>query len=401
MKYNFDEIIDRKNSNSMNTDGWRAYIFNAPDDAVFPYADDEYIRMWVADMEFATPPAVVQGMQKRLDQRIFGYTKVFDPSYYETFAQWCEKMYDGWRPKKEHMFTSPGIIPALYELVDFLLEPDEKVLIMTPSYSFFQHAAEHSNKELICSDLKNDRGYYTIDFEDFEAKAKDPKTRICIFCNPHNPSGRVWSREELQRVGDICRENDLWLISDEIHCDLLRTGIKHTPMDALFPDWDKIVTCMAPTKTFNIAGLQISHIIIRNPELIEIWNRQHFTSENPLSLAASQAAYGQCGEWLEELKLYLDGNFKYLEDFLKENLPKAVYRIPEATYLAWVDVSAYLGDEESLPMFFANNAGVLLEGGNMFVQNSDGYIRLNLACPRSVLEEGMRRIADAIHEREK
>ena len=396
MKYNFDEIIERRNSNAMNTDGWRAYIFGAPDDAVFPYADDEYVRMWVADMEFAVCPEIIDAMQERLNKRIFGYTKIFDKEYYETFAAWCDKMY-GWVPKKEHVFTSPGIIPALYELVEFLTEPDEKVLIMTPSYAFFMHAIDHSNRTMVCSDLINDRGNYSIDFEDFEAKAKDPKVKLCIFCNPHNPSGRVWTEEELKRVGQICKDNDVWLISDEIHCDLLRTGVRHTPM-AKVMDWDKVITCMAPTKTFNIAGLQISHIMIQNPDLIKIWNDQHFTSENPLSIAASQAAYGKGGEWLAELKLYLDGNFKFLEDFLKENLPEAIYKIPDATYLAWVDVSAYLPGE-NLPMFFANNAGVLLEGGNMFVQNSDGYIRLNLAMQRSVLEEGMKRMAEAIKNR--
>ena len=215
MTYNFDEVIDRKNSNSMNVDGWREYIFHAPRDQKFPFPDDEYVRMWIADMEFGTPDCIIDAMKERLDKRIFGYTKVFDPQYYEAFLHWSKSRY-GWEFPKEQLVTSPGIIPALFELVEYICKPDEKVLILTPSYAYFKHAADHSHIELVCSDLLNDNGYYTMDYADIEAKAKDPKVKLCIFCNPHNPSGRIWAEEELKRFGDICLENNVLIISDEI-----------------------------------------------------------------------------------------------------------------------------------------------------------------------------------------
>lgn len=400
MKYNFDEVINRKNTNCMNTDGWREYIFHAPRDREFPFPDDEYVRMWIADMEFATPPCIIDAMRERLDKRIFGYTKIFDPGYYAAFSEWCRSRY-GWKCAEKELVTSPGIIPALFELVYYICQPDEKVLILTPSYAYFKHAADHNHIELVCSDLINDNGYYTMDYADIEEKAKDPKVKLCIFCNPHNPSGRIWTEEELRKFGDICLANDLLVISDEIHCDLIRTGLRHTPLAKLYPDSDKIITCMAPSKTFNMAGLMFSNIIIPNGEVMKVWKARHYDFENPLSIAAAQAAYEKGGEWLSELKLYLDDNFRFTKEYLAEHLPKAVFRIPEATYLGWVDIGAYVEPREDLPLLFANEAAVLLEGGNMFVQNSDTYIRLNLACPRATLGEGLRRICYLLNKRKK
>lgn len=400
MKYNFDEVIDRKNTNCMNTDGWREYIFHAPRDQKFPFPDDEYVRMWIADMEFATPPCIIDAMKERLDKRIFGYTKIFDPAYYAAFAGWCKSRY-GWTPEEKDLVTSPGIIPALFELVGYICQPDEKVLILTPSYAYFKHAADHNHIELVCSDLINDNGYYTMDYADIEAKAKDPKVKLCIFCNPHNPSGRIWTEEELQKFGDICLANDVLVISDEIHCDLIRTGLRHTPLAKLYPESNRIITCMAPSKTFNMAGLMFSNIIIPTPDVMKVWKARHYDFENPLSIAAAQAAYEQGGEWLNELKLYLDDNFRFTKEYFAEHLPKAVFRISEATYLGWVDIGAYVKEGEDLPLLFANEAAVLLEGGDMFVQNSDTFIRLNLACPRATLAKGLRRICYLLNKRTK
>ena len=396
MKVDFDEIIDRKGTNAMNTDGFREYIFHAPDDMVFPYADDEFVRMWVADMEFAPPPEVIQAVKERLDKRILGYTKVFDPNYYLAFSNWTQRHYD-WTFEKKQLVTSPGIIPALYELVEHLCKPDEKVLILTPSYAYFKHAADRHHLELVTVDLVNHQGHYTIDFDDLAAKSSDEKVSLCIFCNPHNPTGRVWTQEELRQFGEICLANKLWIISDEIHCDLLRNGQVHFPLAKLFPETDRIITCMAPSKSFNLAGIMFSNIIIPNEKIRAIWQARHYGMENPLSIAASQAAYQYGDEWLKQCKDYLDDNFLFVKQYLEQHLPKAVFRIPEATYLAWIDVGAYLPDEEHFPLYFANKAGVLLEGGNMFVANSAGYIRLNLACPRSVVAEGLRRICTVLH----
>jgi cystathionine beta-lyase len=398
MTYDFDEIIDRGGTNAMNVEGFRQYIFH--DDAIeFPYKDEEFVRMWVADMEFAVPDVVTNAIKERVDKRIFGYTKIFDPEYYNAFAAWTQRRY-GWRCEKEHLVTSPGVIPALYELVGHICEKNEKVLITTPSYAYFKHAADFNGRKLVCSDLKNEDGRYTMDFDDLRKKAANKKTTLCIFCSPHNPSGRVWTREELETFGRICIENDLWIISDEIHCDLLRAGQKHVPLAKLFPDYSRLVTCMAPSKTFNLAGLMLSNVIIPDEELRETWKARHYDFENPLSVAAAQAAYAHGEEWLNQLTLYLDENFAYTRKYLAKHLPKAGFRVSEATYLAWVDVSAYLKNQGDafLPMLFAQKAGVLLEGGDMFVANSEGYIRLNLACPRAMLETGLRRICEFLRK---
>lgn len=394
--YNFDEIIDRQHTNAMNTDGFRSYIFHADDTMTFPYKDEEFIRMWVADMEFATPDVVIDGIKKRLEKRIFGYTRVFENSYYEAFVNWCKKRY-GWTFDKKELVMSNGIIPALYELVEYICKEDEKVLFLTPSYAYFKYAADFNHRECVCSDLVNEDGYYTIDIEDLERKAADEKTTLLILCNPHNPTGRVWKEDELKKMAEIIEKHQLWVISDEIHCDLIRLNQKHIPLGKIMPDYKKLVTCMAPSKTFNLAGLMISHIIIPDEKLREIWLSRHYNFDNPLSIAAAQAAYEKGEAWLEELRAYLDENFRFTQEYLSENLPKVKFKISEATYLAWVDLSAYFEKDEKLPLFFAYKAGVLLEGGNMFVQNSDCFIRLNLACPKSVVEEGLKRICEAVN----
>ncbi|MGA2079309.1 MAG: PatB family C-S lyase [Holophaga sp.] len=395
MGYDFDEIIDRRGTNAVNMEGFRDYIFHVPPDFQFPWKDEEFIRMWVADMEFATPPEIIQAIKDRLDRKIFGYTRIFDPAYFQAFSGWVRR-HHGWDVRKEDLVTSPGVIPALYELVEYICKPDEKVLIVTPSYAYFKYAAEYNHIALVTSSLLEDRGHYTMDYQDLEAKARDPKTTLCIFCNPHNPTGRVWTPEELRRFGGICLDNGVRIISDEIHCDLLRCAQVHTPLAKLFPDSDRIITCMAPSKTFNLAGFMFANVLIPDPELRQVWNARHFSLENPLSIAAAQAAYSRCDEWHRQLRLYLDRNFEFTRAWLGTHLPECVFRISEATYLAWVNVKAYLPEERELPRFFADQAGVLLEGGDMFVADSDGYIRLNLACPKAVLERGLERITKAL-----
>ena len=236
-----------------------------------------------------------------------------------------------------------------------------------------------------------------MDFDDIRQKVEDEKLTLCILCSPHNPTGRLWTNEELKKLGQICFDNNVVVISDEVHCDLLRTDKKFTPLAKLFPDSQQIITCMAPSKTFNLAGLMLANIIIPNDVLREKWKKQHFPLDNPLSIAGAQAAYTSGHDWLQELTSYLDQNFEFLEKYLIKHLPEAIFQIPDSTYLAWINLSAYFDENENLTLFFANNSGVLLEGGNMFVSNADGYIRLNLACPRSVLEEGLNRIVKSIN----
>ena len=400
MKYDFDEIIDRTNTNSENVDGWRPYIFKCGPEKKFPYADDEFVRMWVADMEFAVAPEIRQAIIDRVNRKILGYTIVSDNGYYEELLKWCKDRYD-WSFDKDELVFSPGVIPALYQLVEDLVAKDEKVLTMTPAYGFFLHSCEYNNVELVMSPLKKENGRFEIDFEDLEKKAADPKVRLLMLCNPHNPAGRIWTEDELKRIAAIVEKNDLWVVSDEIHCDLIRTGLRHIPMGKIMPDYDKLITTMSASKTFNLAGMLFSNIIIRSNE-----ERQRFQDRdknigaaNPLSIAAHKAAYEHGAQWLEELKAYIDDNFRMVDEFLGENIPDAVFTIPEATYFAWVDMGKVLPDVEDLPLFFANNAGVLLEGGDgLFVDNAKGYIRLNLAMPRATIRTGLERMAEAIRK---
>ncbi len=397
-KYQFNQVLERKGTNAMSVEGYRGYLFDPEEDLSGAYPEEDFIKMWVADMEFAIAPEIIHAMKERLEHPLLGYSMVADPSYALSFQQWCIDRYQ-WKFNIEHLVHAKGVIPALYDLIGYLCKPDEKVLIVTPSYAFFKHGADYNGVELVCSDLIEDHGKFHIDMEDIKKKASDEKCVLAIFCNPHNPTGRLWSKKELVAFGEVCLENGLTIISDEIHCDLLRKDKIFTPLASLFPNSDKIITCMAPSKTFNLAGNLFANIIIPNDALRIKYKENYLPVENPLSVVAAKSAYSEGHAWLLELTDYLDANFKYLKEQLDTHLPHAKFTIPDATYLAWVDVSSYFTDNENLTLYFARNAGVLLEGGNMFVANADGYIRLNLACPRVILEEGLRRVIQAILEK--
>lgn len=399
MTYNFDEIIDRRHTNSENVDGWRPYIFHCGPERVFPYKDEEFIRMWVADMEFAAAPEIRQAIIDRVNRQILGYSIVSDGGYYEALRTWCESHY-GWSFPKEQLTFSPGVIPALYQIVEDLAKPTGgKVLTVTPAYGFFLHACEYNGVELVTSPLRKEHGRFEVDWADFEKKASDPAVKVLMLCNPHNPTGRIWTAEELRRMAEIIEKNRLWVVSDEIHCDLLRTGLHHIPLGKIMPDYERLITCMSASKTFNLAGLLHSNIIIRSDE-----ERARFQARdknigavNPLSIAAHKAAYEQGGAWLEQMKAYVDGNLALVDKFLRENIPGAKFTIPEATYFAWVDLGEVLPQVADLPDFFANKAGVLLEGDDsLFVGNAKGYIRLNLAMPRATVQTSLERITQAI-----
>lgn len=400
MQYDFDEVIDRKDTNSLNYEGWKQYIFKTNREAEFPFKDDEYIRLWVADMDFSTPPEVLDAIRDRLDKKILGYTRIYDEHYYAVLENWFLKRYS-WQIERSEIVTSPGIVSALFRLVSLLTEKEESVLIFTPSYAPFKRAGDYNSRRVIYSDLVEEEGVFHIDFADVRAKIADKENNIRLFIlsHPHNPTGRVWTRHELEELGQICLENDVWIISDEVHCDLLRIGQAHIPLVTLFPNTDRIITCTAPSKTFNLAGNMLSHIFIKDEELRTRWRSLYEEYHSPLSIVATQAAYERCEDWLEQLRIYLDGNLSFLKEQLQALLPKARFSIPEATYLAWVDFSAYadsVGDKD-FTQFFAEKAGVLVEGGGMFVANGEGFVRINVACPRAVLEEAIKRVVQAIH----
>lgn len=392
MSWNFDRIIDRRNTQCLSIEACRGRMD-------IPYSDEEIVRMWVADMDFAAPDCVLQALHARVDHGIFGYTEMFGDALPHAFAAWCERMY-GWRFPQEQLCTSHGIVPALFDLIRLRCKPGEKALFFTPSYGPFRRAAVDTGHEYVCSDLiRGEDGVFRIDFDDFAAKAADPAVTVCILCNPHNPTGRIWTDDELRHIGEICLENGLLILSDEIHCDLLRSGRTHTPLAKLFPDSERIVTCMAPSKTFNIAGLQFSTIVIPDPELRAAWKKTHTEGENPFSLTAAQAAYSDGGyAWLMALREYIDGNFAFTADYFAAHAPKVRFQIPESTYLAWVDVSAYTGPQTELRRLFAERAGVIVNDGSMFVQNAEGFLRLNLACPRAIVEKGLSRICRVLNE---
>lgn len=397
MTYNFDKIIDRNNKNALSVQGFRGYLFGNYEKVEFPIPDSDLIKMWVADMEFETAPEIIESIKSRVDHGIFGYTLSSDIEYYKAIVSWIKKRHN-YEFNYEHIVGAKGVIPALFYLVKQLCNEGEKAMVMTPSYAFFKHAADANNTELVYTRLIEKEGQFYMDFDDIRKKVIDDKLTTLIFCNPHNPTGRVWTEEELKELGDLCFQNGVTIISDEIHCDLLRNGSVFTPFQKLFPNSDQIVTCISASKTFNLAGMLMANTIIPNDHLRNQWQADNFPIENPLSMAAYHAAYTKGDLWLAALSEYLDSNFELVDRFIKEKLPKAKFTIPESTYLAWIDVSGYFENknEEDLTLFFAQKAGILVEGGNMFVDNAEGYIRLNLACPQSRVIEGMERIRKAL-----
>lgn len=397
MTYNFDEIIDRRSTNAMNVEGYKGYLFGDADTSDLE-EHDELIRMWVADMDFATPEVVLDAIRDRLDKKILGYTNIFGTDYYEAFMSWTERRF-GYTFPQEHLVFSHGIVAGLIELVSYICDNDDKALILTPSYGPFKMACDKNNIKTVYSPMINHNGYYEIDFEDVRQKVETENIKVCIFANPHNPTGRVWSEDELKQLGQIMVDNDVWIISDEIHCDIKRDGQTHVPFAKAVPDYDKIVTAMSQSKAFNIAGLMFSNIIIPNRRLLKTWKLHHFSSENPLSIVATQAAYEKGEDWLAAMNDYLDDNFKYLAQFLEQELPHAEFKIPEATYLAWVDLSYYIKAkhiDEPIAKYFIKHAGVIIEGQEQFVHNAEGHIRINIAVPREIMIKGLQKIKDAL-----
>lgn len=396
-KYDFDEIIDRRGTNSVNVESWRGFVgAGANKEVSLP---DDPIRMWIADMDFAVAPEIREAIAERLERRVLGYTNAFEQSFYDALSSWFRSKYD-WNFDKESLVFSPGIVPAIYQIVEDLVKPGEKVVTFTPSYGPFKYACSYSKVDFVGSPLLMNGGRPEIDFDDLEAKLADPLTRVFILCNPHNPTGRAWSEAELSKIAELVKKYDMWVISDEIHCDLLRKGRKHIPIGKIMPDYDKVITCMSASKTFNLAGMMMSEIFIRNEE-----ERRRFTKKdkvggmlNPLSVAAHEAAFDRGGEWLEELKSYIDGNLGAVSAFIKARLPEAAFSMPDATYFAWIDLSKYLEGIDDVAMFFAAH-GVIVESGNAtFAGNADKWIRLNLAMPKALIEEGLVRIEKAIKD---
>jgi len=393
MKYNFDEVIDRLGTNSAKWDQQTLQDM---------FGVSDLLPFWVADMDFKSAQPIIDAVTKRAEHGIYGYSKRTD-SYYEAIINWTKKRH-GWDIKKEWLEFTPGVVPAINYLVQAFCMPGDKILIQNPVYYPFHRAIENNGCHIVDNTLKFNGHYYEMDFEDFENKAKDPKVNLFILCSPHNPVSRVWTREELTIIGDICIKNNVIVVADEIHNDLVFSRYKHTMFASIKEEFAmNSITCTAPSKTFNLAGMQASNIIIPNPAYMKkfrkILEKNSIGGQNPFSIVALETAYNQCEDWLEQLLDYLEENIRFIHSYLAEHLPKAKLIEPQGTYLGWLDLRRYETNGKKLERVVYENGKVALDGGTWFGKGGDGFIRLNFACPRRLLEQGLERICKAINEK--
>jgi len=381
MNYDFDKIIDRENTYSIK---YSREKFGKPEGC---------IPMWIADMDLESPPAVLEALQKRVNHGVFGYTTP-DDEYFEVVGDWYKKRF-GWNINREWFTLVPKVVPAISFAINAFTKENDGVLIMEPVYHPFATAIRSYNRKVVINELICCKGKYSIDFDDFEEKIKQSK--LLILCSPHNPVGRVWTTEELTRIGEICLRNNVIVVSDEIHQDLVYSGYKHTVfanIDQAFADIT--VTCTAPTKTFNIAGLPISNIFISNKELRKKFNYQFeacgFGSPAALSLVACKAAYAEGEQWLEELLVYLKENMNTIDGFMKKNLSKISLVEAEGTYLAWLDFSKLGISDKKLDELIEQKAKLWVEPGVKFGRSGAGFRRMNVGCSRATINEALRRL---------
>lgn len=380
MMYNFDEIIPRRGSNSIK---WDATL------------DDEVLPMWVSDMDFQTVPAVIEAIINRAKHGIFGYTKVPE-SYFHAVINWFQKRYN-FSIQREHILCTIGVVPAITVIVKALTEPDDKVIIQTPVYNCFFSSVRNNGCILETNELIYKNNSYHIDFEDLEKKAQDPKTKLLIICSPHNPVGRVWKYDELQKIGEICMQNNVIVVSDEIHCDIIYKGHNHVPFGAISHQFfQNSVTCSAPSKTFNIASIQIANIIAADKEIrqkIEKTLRENEVHNiNAFAVEALIAAYSEGEKWLEELKEYLYENYITLLNFFKLNLPHLKVLPLEATYLVWIDCTALKMASKEIAKTLLDKSKLWINEGTIYGTAGEGFIRINIATQRETLKRGLNKI---------
>lgn len=394
-KYNFDEYVERRNTNCTKWDNL---------DKTFPRAKKDSIPMWIADMDFAVADPIIESVHRVADRKVFGYSTRETDEFYNAVLGWYKRRFDWELDRKSIMFCG-GVVPAVALLIRLLTEEGNGVIIQRPVYYPFTNKIKENNRKVVNNPLIYKNGKYTMNFEDLEEKAADPNNKLMILCSPHNPVGRVWTEEELKKVVEICKKHDVFIIADEIHNDLVRKGHKHINLQKLCPEYkEHIVTCLAASKTFNLAGMQMSNIIINTPELREAWLKevpksgaQH--NPNPFSIEAVIAAYNESEDWLDELIEYLDSNAKYVEEFVKENLPKVKVTPLEGTYLMWLDFNEYGISADELETIMLEEAGLIFDEGTMFGEEGSGFERINIACPRCILEECMKRIHESFKDR--
>lgn len=386
MKYDFDEIVDRSKNRSAKYD-----------ERMKKFGSEDVIPLWVADMDFKTAQPVIDACKAKAEEGIWGYTSRPE-SYYKAVCEW-QKRRNGWEIDPSMLSYSPGVVPSLSAIVYLYTDPEDKVMIQTPVYSEFYSVTENRGRQVLENHLIEENGTWKIDFEDFERKAKEAK--IFFLCSPHNPLGILWSREELTKMCEICIANDVLIVSDEIHSDLIFHGKKHIPTASLSREIAKyVITCISGTKTFNLAGLQASAVVFPNMELKEqfdkFWESLDIQRNNAFSSVAMEAAFNEGEEWLEQLLEYISGNFDFIHDYCEKYIPQIRPNVPDATYLVWLDCRGLKMTNEELRRFMIEKAGIGLNEGWSFGRSLSGFMRLNAACPRSVLEKAMKQLKEAV-----
>lgn len=389
MKYNFNERIDRSENHSAK---WA--------EMGMKFGRNDLTPMWVADMDIKTAPEILEAMRNKLEQEIFGY--VYRPdSYYESAANWLKKRF-GYEISPATLIHSPGVVPSMSILVKMLTKETDKILIQSPVYPPFASSVKDNGRTLVENNLvKDENGYYTVDFEDLEKKLSCEDVTLFILCNPHNPVGRVWKKDELEKMGELCRKYNVRILVDEIWRDLIMPGHKHIPMASLSKEIEDItITLFSPTKSFNLAGLQASFATFpraeERKEFDDILGKMDVKRNNPFSLVAFEAAYEKCENWLEQLIEHIDGNMQYVIDFINEKLPMIKTAKPEGTYLMWLDFNGVGILQDKIQDFLINEAKVAMNDGATFGENGKGFFRMNVACPRYMVEEAMEKIEKAI-----
>ena len=409
MKYNFDEIINRKGTGCVKWDA------EAPCSTGDEPSSADVIPMWVADMDFMTAPPIIEALQKRVAHGVFGYTEVPE-SYYQSIISWFHRRH-GWNIEREWIQYTSGVVPALSVIVKAFTQPGDEVIVQTPVYNCFfsstrNNGCKIASSMLLCQSNIHNSGAisgasssptltYTMDFEDLERKASSPKAKMLILCNPHNPAGRVWTREELARVYNICKEHGVIVVSDEIHNELTYRGQRYVPY-ATVCNMDNAIICTSPSKSFNTAGLQIANIICSDSS----WRRRidraininEVCDVNPFGVVALQAAYNESEEWLDQLCEYIYQNYEALCDFFAEELPQFAVTKLEGTYLVWVDIRSTGLSSDALTQRLLDEGKVRVNSGTMYgTEAGEGFIRLNIACPRSQMMEALRRIKQVVN----
>ena len=386
MKYDFDKTIDRRATNS--------YKWDSAPEGVLP--------MWVADMDFRTAPAIIDALQKRVAHGIFGYTRVPD-AYYDAVTSWFSRRH-GWDIDREWIIYTSGVVPAVSAVIKALTVPGDKVIVQTPVYNCFFSSIRNNGCELVSNPLRRTADTYKMDFDALERCAADPRTKVMLLCNPHNPAGRVWTPDELTRLGNICLRNGVTVVADEIHCELVYQGFKYTPFASLSDAFlHRSVTCVSPSKAFNIAGLQIANIVAFDNDLRsridKAININEVCDVNPFGVAATIAAYNEGEEWLNQLVDYLHGNYEAMAEFCRRELAEFPITRLEGTYLVWMDCSSLGMSSDALEHALLDDARLWLNAGTMYGAEGEGYMRWNIACPRSVMLDGLNRFLNFVRSR--